>query len=123
MNERATQAEHARTRTQGARRLRVLLILPDLSGGGAERTTLNLQQHLDTTRYEVEIALLEARGEYLAATPDAHWIAPRAGFLQRMAMRSRPDTLARALPQVLLLRSLVKSRRPDVVMKIGRAHV
>jgi len=96
-------------------RKRILLLLPDLAGGGAERTSLNLQRHLDTARYEVTLGLMEPRGEYLASVEPGRWIAP-SGMFAGMASRRPKDSVSRGILQVPLLAALLKRHRPDVVM-------
>jgi glycosyltransferase involved in cell wall biosynthesis len=96
-------------------RKRILLLLPDLAGGGAERTSLNLQRHLDASRYEVILGLMEPKGEYLALVDSGAWIAP-AGIFARMASGRPKDSVSRGLLQVPLLAALLNRHRPDVVM-------
>ncbi|HEV2176383.1 MAG TPA: glycosyltransferase [Terriglobia bacterium] len=47
----------------------VLFVLPSLAGGGAERAILTLLRHLDRTRFEPHLALVEAAGPYLKEVP------------------------------------------------------
>src|SRR5713101_6540189 len=53
-----------------AERRRVLLLVPSLIHGGAQRVISTLLRHLDRERFEVHLALLEAKGVYLADVPD-----------------------------------------------------
>lgn len=46
-------------------RIRVLLLLPSLHGGGAERMALHLLQHFDRETFDVRMGLLRRSGEYL----------------------------------------------------------
>jgi glycosyltransferase involved in cell wall biosynthesis len=50
-------------------RKRVLFLMPNLSGGGAERVIVTLLQHLDRSRFEPHLALVEATGPYLKEVP------------------------------------------------------
>ncbi len=50
-------------------RRRVLFVLPSLGGGGAERAVITLLEHLDRSRFEPHLALLEKAGPYLADVP------------------------------------------------------
>jgi glycosyltransferase involved in cell wall biosynthesis len=50
-------------------RKRVLFLLPNLGGGGAERVMVMLLHHLDRSRFEPHLALLEAVGPYLEELP------------------------------------------------------
>lgn len=45
---------------------RVLLLLPSLQGGGAERVAVNLLNHCDPSAVELRMALLQRTGPYLA---------------------------------------------------------
>lgn len=109
---------HATHRRLHARRRRPLvqLVLPDLRGGGAERTSLNLQRQLAGGDLDVEIVLMDARGEYLDAPDHQDWILPPGAWLRALARRCRPDSPERAVLQVPQMMRLVASRRPDVVM-------
>jgi glycosyltransferase involved in cell wall biosynthesis len=51
-------------------RRRILCLLPDLNGGGAERMMLYLVGGLDRSRYEITLALGLKRGPYLPMVPD-----------------------------------------------------
>ena len=50
-------------------RRRVLFLMPTLGGGGAERVTVTLLRHLDRSRFEPHLALVEAAGPYLKEVP------------------------------------------------------
>jgi len=50
-------------------RTRVLFLMPNLGGGGAERVIVTLLQHLDRARLELHLALLEAAGPLLKEVP------------------------------------------------------
>jgi glycosyltransferase involved in cell wall biosynthesis len=97
-------------------RRRLLLLLPDLSGGGAERTTLNLRRYLDPDLFEVVVGVLEERGEYLRQLGEGDYVAPHEGMLRRFARRAPPDSVLRGLLQVPLIRSLIVAERPAIVM-------
>ncbi len=51
-------------------RLRLLCLLPDLNGGGAERMMLYLARGLARTRWDITLALGLKRGPYLPLVPD-----------------------------------------------------
>ncbi|HWH59526.1 MAG TPA: glycosyltransferase [Terriglobales bacterium] len=51
------------------KRKKVLFLIPSLSGGGAERVFTTLLRHLDRTRFEPHLALLEATGAYTDDIP------------------------------------------------------
>jgi glycosyltransferase involved in cell wall biosynthesis len=46
-------------------RRKVLFLMPTLAGGGAERVIVTLLRHLDRSRFEPHLALVEAVGSYL----------------------------------------------------------
>ena len=50
-------------------RKRILFLLPSLTGGGAERVFTTLLRHLDRTRFEQHLALLQATGAYMEDIP------------------------------------------------------
>jgi glycosyltransferase involved in cell wall biosynthesis len=50
-------------------RRRLLFLMPSLVGGGAERVIVTLLQHLDRSRFELHLALIEALGPYLKEVP------------------------------------------------------
>ncbi|HEY2914910.1 MAG TPA: glycosyltransferase [Candidatus Angelobacter sp.] len=50
-------------------RKRILFLLPSLTGGGAERVFTTLLRHLDRTRFEPHLALLQATGAYMEDIP------------------------------------------------------
>lgn len=52
------------------RKLRVTFILQNINGGGAERTTLNVLRHLDRSRFEPRLFLLENQGVYFPEVPN-----------------------------------------------------
>jgi glycosyltransferase involved in cell wall biosynthesis len=50
-------------------RKKVLFLLPSLTGGGAERVFTTLLRHLERTRFEPHLALLQAEGAYMGDIP------------------------------------------------------
>ena len=94
----------------------VLLVLPDLSGGGAERTSLNVRQRLSVSGRNVKLALLEERGEYLEQVSADQYVLPARGFWNWIARRCPADSPQRALAQVPLLMGLLRKESPDVIM-------
>ena len=49
-----------KTLTMKSTRRRVLFLMPSLVGGGAERVIVTLLRHLDRSRFELHLALVEA---------------------------------------------------------------
>ncbi len=54
----------------GGNKLRILFILQKLCCNGAHGVALNLQLHLDRSRYEPTLLLLENKGKYLSRIPE-----------------------------------------------------
>ncbi len=53
-------------------KLKVLFVMPNLVGGGAEKVLLTILQNLDTSKYEITLLLLYDTGHYIDAPPK--WI-------------------------------------------------
>ena len=51
------------------KKTRILFTIGSMSGGGAERQTINYLRYLDRDRYEPFLHLHYRRGEYLANVP------------------------------------------------------
>jgi glycosyltransferase involved in cell wall biosynthesis len=49
---------------------KLLFIIPSLTGGGAERTLINLLQKLDYTKFEVDLLVVLKEGVYLENVPN-----------------------------------------------------
>ncbi len=48
---------------------KILFLLPSLAGGGAERTLINVLQHLDYNKYDVDLVSVLNDGPYLKEVP------------------------------------------------------
>lgn len=102
-------------------RVRVLLLLSSLHGGGAEKVAVHLLNHLDPGRFETRMGLLRASGPWLAdADRSRIMVAPDSGrFVYEGANSSfyRPDRLlagVTAAPRAFS--QMVREFRPHVVM-------
>ena len=60
-------------------RTRVLLLLPSLHGGGAERVAMLLMKHVDATRFDLRMGLLRKSGPYVAELDEARLDVARLG--------------------------------------------
>ncbi|MDZ7693180.1 MAG: hypothetical protein U5K69_19010 [Balneolaceae bacterium] len=49
---------------------RILIIIPSLVGGGAEKALINLLTNLNTSKYEIDLCVVERKGIYLDYVPD-----------------------------------------------------
>jgi glycosyltransferase involved in cell wall biosynthesis len=91
-----------------AKRLRVLLLIPHLGGGGAEQVISLLAKGLSRDKYELHLGLI-TQSKASGATPPP-WVTVHA--IQAPRVRSG------ALPLLRLVRQL----RPDVILS-GMAHL
>lgn len=71
----ARDAVDQRAGTGPDSRIRVLLMLPSMHGGGAQRMALHLYRHLDRTQFDVRVGLMEASGPYLASMDPTDYIS------------------------------------------------
>lgn len=105
-----------------AQRLKVLLLLTSLHGGGAERVAVHLLNGLDPARFDVRMGLLRAAGPYLAeADASRVAVAPdgdrRFDFDGANAAQYRPARLlGGALAAPRAFRAMIAEFRPDVVL-------
>src|SRR6056297_787232 len=49
---------------------KILIIIPDLGGGGAQRTLINLLQKLDYSRYDIDLVVITKTGPYIDQIPE-----------------------------------------------------
>ena len=49
---------------------KILFLLTNLSGGGAEKVLIDILRHTDFTRYEVDLLLVVKEGVYLTSVPN-----------------------------------------------------
>ena len=89
-------------RRVGTCRLRLLILLPNLGGGGIERLTLNVIRSIDQERYEVTLLVHERDGplvgiaeefvtvRYIVNGPYSRWNTPRL-LLETLREMNRSD--------------------------------
>ena len=94
--------------TQPQQRIRFLLAIPHLGGGGAERVIALLAQHLDATRFEIHLVLV---------TADAPGSEPPPAHVNVYRLNQ-----ARVRNAWLPLLRLIRALRPDVILS-GIAHL
>ena len=73
------------------RRVRVLLVLGALDGGGAERVAVNILQSCDPDRVDIRLGLLRRAGPYLAQVDNASIAVARN--IVGMVREAHPDVL------------------------------
>jgi glycosyltransferase involved in cell wall biosynthesis len=86
-------------------RKRVLFLIPSFIAGGAQRVFSTLLRHLDRDRFEIHLAVLKAKGEYMADLPKdivlhdlkisrMRYAAPK---LLKLIRKLKPDTILSTL--------------------------
>ncbi len=107
-------------------RLRVLLLLPSLHGGGAERVAVHLMQHMDPARFDVRMGLLRKSGPYLPLVDPSRIDAPTFGarFLDFDQGNDKSYQLANLAPAAVLtpahVVAMLRRFRPHVVMSFRK---
>ncbi len=90
-------------------RLRVLFVIGNLGGGGAERQVVEILKHLDRSRFEPLLYLATRQGELLSEVPQdvpvfAFWDGTAETWSRRWMRRLKVTRLARYLHLARLLR-------------------
>lgn len=102
-------------------KIRVLILLPSMNGGGAERTAMHIINHIDRDRFDVRLNLLRHGGRYIDQVDRAVLEPPGPGawldFDEGNANTFKLYKLASgaALAPINVLRAL-KRHRPHVVL-------
>jgi glycosyltransferase involved in cell wall biosynthesis len=102
--------------------------MPTLGGGGAERMLVLLLRHLDRSRFEPHLALVEAAGPYLEEVPsDVPVHDLKAGRVRRagpgivsLAWRLRPQVIHSAMVELNLAAVLARPILPPGVRLVLR---
>ena len=101
-------------------RKKVLFLIPSLTGGGAERVFSVLLTRLDRSRFDLHLAVLEAKGEYMSDVPTdvvTHDLkTPRVRYsimrIVRLVWRLRPQTVLSTLGHMNLALLLCRPLLP-----------
>jgi glycosyltransferase involved in cell wall biosynthesis len=81
---------------------RILILLPDLRGGGAERLHVNLAQHWHAQEIQVEFVLMRRRGELLSILPVGVGVVDLGVDRIRKVILPLARYLRKARPDILL---------------------
>ncbi|MDB5693071.1 MAG: glycosyl transferase, group 1 [Alphaproteobacteria bacterium] len=117
---------HLSSPSPDGRRLRVLLLLSWLNGGGAERVAVHLMNRSDPARLDMRMGLLRRAGPYLPLVDPERihhrdwgerWF-PSEGTDRSFYAPHRLAMSAAVAP--LVYRSIVREVRPDVVMSFAK---
>jgi glycosyltransferase involved in cell wall biosynthesis len=114
-----------------AARKRVLFLMPNLGGGGAERVIVTLLQHLDRSRFEPHLALVEVAGPYLDEVPanvplhDLKAKRIRRAFpgIIRLSWKLRPHAIHSTLCELNMATVLLKPFLPPGVRVLIREGI
>ncbi|MGH8628939.1 MAG: glycosyltransferase, partial [Gammaproteobacteria bacterium] len=113
----------------GTRRRRVLLLIPSLGGGGAERVFVTLLRHLDQSQFQLALAVVDSRqAAYRADVPpnvelvDLQCTRVRYALLKivRLIWQKRPDVVFSTLGHLNLALAMLRPLLPNGVRYIGR---
>jgi glycosyltransferase involved in cell wall biosynthesis len=113
----------------GTRRRRVLLLIPSLRGGGAERVIVTLLRYLDQSQFQLALAVVDSReAAYRADIPptveliDLQCTRVRYALLKimRLIWRRRPDVVLSTLGHLNLALAMLRPLLPNGVRYIGR---
>jgi glycosyltransferase involved in cell wall biosynthesis len=91
-----------------ASRIKLLLLIPHLGGGGAEKVAFQLAHHLDPARFEIHLVLFTKDNS--GAQPPPEWVKVTRFHVRRVRHAWLP------------LISLIRAQRPDVILS-GMAHL
>lgn len=113
-------------------RLRLLVLLPTLQGGGAERVMLTLLRHFDRARFDLMLAVVDGRATDLAAelSPDVAFVdlsctrvRDAVPSIVRLVRRWQPQLVLSTLSHLNLMLSLVRPLLPRAARVVGRESV
>lgn len=91
------------------RKIRIMFVIPDMTGGGAERILLQIMKRLDRERFEGSVALFEQSGKFLGEIPPD---MPVTGLGEKRHYRFEILRIAAKL------RRLAKAQNPDIVFSV-----
>jgi glycosyltransferase involved in cell wall biosynthesis len=119
------------TKPAETQRRRVLFVLPSLVGGGAERVMVVVLRHLDRSRFEPHLAVVNKKGPYLSDIPEDVPIHDLGGgrvryaspALLRLVWRLRPQAILSTLREVNLAVLVLKPLFPRGVKLIVREGI
>ncbi len=113
-------------------RTKILFLIPTLSGGGAERVIVNLLRHLDRSKFELALAVVDTRkAAYLKDLPDdiefidLQCSRVRYAFLKiiRLIWQRQPNIVFSTLGHLNLMLAMVKSFLPRNTRYICRETI
>jgi glycosyltransferase involved in cell wall biosynthesis len=82
-------------------RRRILFVLPNLEGGGAERIIITLLKHLSTSKYDLHLAVVDHRGKFAGQVPEQVLLHDLKAVRVRKAFLSLSGLIRRLRPEVV----------------------
>jgi glycosyltransferase involved in cell wall biosynthesis len=126
-------AECHKTKKSGKRvsrsTARLLIVIPTLTAGGAERVVVTLLRHLSRGAFEIHLAIMDTRGAVYrnelsqdVTVHDLRALRVRAGIVKiiRLVRQLRPDVIFSTLGHLNFVLSLVSPLFPRGIRLIGR---
>lgn len=112
-----------------SQRLRVIFLLPSLAAGGSERVLLTVLRHVDRTRFDLTLAVVDGR-----RTDLAHDVPADIGFVDlgctrvrhapmrilKLLWRHRPSVVLSTLGHLNLMLAMLRPLLPPGVRIVGR---
>ena len=94
---------------------KVIILLPSLAGGGAERTVMNILKAYDRNKFTIKVLLISNEGEYSSSFCEDDIIYNQSDFLARNFFWQLYFFICKTIP--FHFRCL-KAEKPDVVMTV-----
>jgi glycosyltransferase involved in cell wall biosynthesis len=94
---------------------KVIILLPSLAGGGAERTVMNILKAYDRNKFTIKVLLISNEGEYSSSFCKDDIVYNQSDFFASNFFRQLYFFVCKTIP--FHFRSL-RSEKPDVVMTV-----
>ncbi|HZG17445.1 MAG TPA: glycosyltransferase [Candidatus Bathyarchaeia archaeon] len=82
--------------------LRIVFVIPNLAGGGAERVMITVLRHLDRSRFEPILMTVDLSGPYVASIPEDVQVVNLQSGRVRHAWRKMIKEINRLQPDVVM---------------------
>lgn len=109
-------------------KIKLIIFLPNLHGGGAEKVTINIMRMLDATKYDINLVLVSKIGEYINLVPPyvtVHNLNSKKTLLSIYKLRKtiikiKPDIIYSSLIRaniVMYLTQLTLLNKPIMILR------
>jgi glycosyltransferase involved in cell wall biosynthesis len=92
------------------RKVKLMFVIPEMTGGGAERILLDIMKNLDRTRFDVSLILFQTGGEFFSEIPENIPIHD--------LKESRHYRMTGMFRIILKLYGLIKKGTPDLIFSV-----